>query len=317
MFVVKWSRRRLVKQYPWLESTHPLVRRDSRLQQRELPKLIRKISGPWTMLGYAAVIHGALFVASFVLYGNVAGGQANTAVPLLMPFLTPFGTPLAAALLHSVLYWTMMIGICNMTTFLVAREMEQNTWRLLRSTPYTVTDLLMSKLVVVGQIWLSIVRVLITVRLFALLAIPIFLVAQRSADLYPVGGPDWISVAVFMAQPLVDGFVVAALSMLTAVIVKSVYWSKIYAYGLVATVYGLLSGIGGFWLIYTSPLGVIAGLLVPLGHWAPLAAAVTPLSPSIPPFIHPALVAFTYFVAPIGIAIVALAASIRLAQHTD
>src|SRR5438552_17103013 len=101
----------LIGRFHWLNPSHPIAVREANLTRLPLPPLIRKLTDPWTMLGYAALLHGIFFVLSLVSYSRL-----NKLFPnMMLPFLTPFGTPVAAAILHSILYWAMLIGICNYT----------------------------------------------------------------------------------------------------------------------------------------------------------------------------------------------------------
>src|SRR5258708_37442624 len=102
----------LYKRFPWLGPKHPLVVREKRRVNHELPRLIRKMTDPWTTLGSAALIHGAMFMASLIGYGRLFPGLPI----ILLPFLTPCGTSLAAAMLHSVVYFATLIGGCDYTT---------------------------------------------------------------------------------------------------------------------------------------------------------------------------------------------------------
>src|SRR5579871_2692923 len=120
------------RRFPSLTANHPLTLREASRLPRELPTFIRKLTVLWTALGYAALVHGAFFLAALIGYGHVF----SSVPPVLMPFLTPFGTPIALGMLHSVLYWAMLVGICNYTTLLIARDMETHTWTILRTTPY-------------------------------------------------------------------------------------------------------------------------------------------------------------------------------------
>src|SRR5258706_4742219 len=105
-----------VRRFPWLRADHPLVVRESRRINHNLPTILRKLTDPWTMLGYAALIHGSFFAFSLIGFQRMFFGISD----LMLPFLTPFGTPIAAAFLHSILYWALMIGLANHTTFLIA-----------------------------------------------------------------------------------------------------------------------------------------------------------------------------------------------------
>src|SRR5438270_919283 len=128
----------LTKRFRWLDPYHPIAVREGRRNHPELPRFIRKLTDPWTMLGYAAMLHGIFFILSLIGYSRI-----NRAFPnMMLPFLTPFGTPVAAGMLHSVLYWAMLIGICNYMTYFVTSEITSHMWPVLRTTPYTTREIL-------------------------------------------------------------------------------------------------------------------------------------------------------------------------------
>src|SRR5688572_8245270 len=106
----------LAARISWLNPQNPVVARELRQVNRVLPKFIRKLSDPWTLFGYAALCHGAIFALSLISYNRPSGTPQY-----LLPFLTPFGTPIAAAILHSILYWAMLIGISKYTVQIVGR----------------------------------------------------------------------------------------------------------------------------------------------------------------------------------------------------
>src|SRR3954466_2254758 len=123
----------VVRRFPWLRSDHPLVMRESRRINHNLPTFLRKLTDPWTMLGYAALIHGAFFALSLIGFQRLIFGMSN----LFLPFLTPFGTPIVAAFVHSVLCWALMIGLANHTTYLIASDVSTGSWDMLRLAPYS------------------------------------------------------------------------------------------------------------------------------------------------------------------------------------
>ncbi len=268
----------LIRRIPWLSPKHPLTAREMRRVNHDLPKFFRKLTDFWTTLGYAALLHGAFFILALITYGHFL-----PALPIiLMPFLTPFGTPIGMGILHSILYWAMMIGICNQTTALIARDVESGTWAVLRLTPHPGTAILGAKLRVVIGVWGRVLRTLVVTRVIALILIPAAIYLQhQSSETHPTMAFDFISAFVFLAQPYVDAFLVASLSAVVALLIANPTWAKIGAYGLIATVYGTLNAAGAFWLLLRSPLGGLAGLLVPLGHWAPLVAAIIPPMPHV------------------------------------
>lgn len=298
------------RRFPWLKADHPLVVRESRRVNRELPKFLRKLTDPWTMLGYAALVHGAFFALSLIGFQRLIFGMSD----LFLPFLTPFGTPIVAALLHSVLYWALMIGLANHTTYLIARDVSTGTWDILRLTPYTSGTILGAKLMASARVWARVVRALLITRLVAVLILPAAIVfQQQGSDGRAFATLDLVSAFVFIAQPLVDGLLVVGLSAMAAFIIQSTTWARLGAYGLIAVVYGALSGMGSFWLIFRSPMGALAGALTPLAHWAPLAAAV--LKPQSPQefALRTLMMVLIYLILPLAIAFVSLTLARRFA----
>src|SRR5260221_8659943 len=230
----------ITRRFPWLKSDHPLVVRDSRRINRELPKFLRKLTDPWTMLGYAALVHGAFFALSLVGFQRLIFGMSD----LFLPFLTPFGTPLVAAFLHSVLYWALMIGLANYSTYLIASDVSTGTWEILRLTPYSSSTILGAKLVASARVWGRVFRALLITRLIAVLILPAAIVFQQQANEgRSFATLDFVAALIFIAQPLVDGLLVLGLSTVAAFAIRSTAWARIGAYGLVAVVYGALSGI--------------------------------------------------------------------------
>jgi hypothetical protein len=303
-----WSQ--LTRRYPWLSASHPVAAREARRDHQALPTFLRKLTDPWTMLGYAALLHGIFFVMSLFSYNRI-----NRAFPnMMLPFLTPFGTPVAAAILHSILYWAMLIGICNQLTYFVSADLQAGTWGLLRTTPYTTSEILLVKMAVVARIWLRVMRILILTRAIGLLLIPISAMVQRSTENYSEVGLNVVGGAVFLLQPLADAFMIASLSLLSSFLVQGVMWAKVGAYALAATVYGALSGASGLYLIYRSPLGTLGGLLVPLNHWAALVSAVTPATSSEELILRTGVMILMYLLLPIAIGVVAFKAASRLAE---
>lgn len=272
----KWLWRKILARYEWLRPTHPIAVRDARWMPYTLPLTLRRLAAPWTLLGYSAVVHGALFVISVVTYNHMLTGMATLFMPFLSPFLTPFGTPIAAGVLHSVLYWAMLIGIANQMSYGIASELQGSTWQALRLTPFTTTDILLTKSVVVLRTWMTALNTLTIVRMLALLVLPLAIASQRTREVSTFTAPDVISAGVFLLQPYVESFMVVGISAGLASVLRSTLWSKIYSLGAVGLSLGLLNGSVAFWLAFTSPMGALAGLLVPLGHWAPLAGAVLP-----------------------------------------
>ncbi len=300
----------LLKRFSWLDVNHPIAVREARRNHPPLPTFVRKLSDPWTMLGYAAMLHGAMFVVSLLSYGSL-----NRAFPnMMLPFLTPFGTPLAAAMLQSILYWAMLIGVCHYTTSIIANDVETNAWPLLRMTSHSAREILLTDLAIVGRVWFKALRMLLLVRIVALIIIPMSVMVQRTGEDKTTVGVDVVGTVVFVAQPVVDVFLIAGLSALSALLTRGLMWAKAAAYGLITLVYGGLSGIGGFWLIFKSPLGALGGLLVPLNHWAPLISALTPPTSPAEYTARTVMLVSVYLVIPLIVSILALLLSERLAR---
>ncbi len=302
--------RLLIERFRWLDPGHPIAVREAKRTRQPLPPFIRKLTDPWTMLGYAALLHGIFFVVSLVSYSRL-----NKLFPnMMLPFLTPFGTPVSAAILHSILYWAMLIGICNYTTYLVGVDIEGGTWRLLRTTPYSTGELLLVKMAAVGRVWGRVLRMLIFSRILALLLIPISAMMQRTNDNYSQVGLDMVGGLVFIVQPLVDAGLVACLSVLAGVLIRGTSWAKIGAYALSALTLGTLGWAGSLYLIFKSPLGAVAGVLAPLSHWAPLVSALTPPSSPAELVARTVVVLLAYLILPLVVGVVTLMAAARLAR---
>jgi hypothetical protein len=304
-----WSM--VIRRFDWLNPRHPIAVRESRRIRQTLPKLIRKLSDPWTMLGYAALLHGSFFIFSLLGYSRLNSTFPN----LILPFLTPFGTPIAAMILHSALYWMMQIGICNYTTHVIASDMEGGTWRLLRTTPYLTQDILLAKVMTVVRVWAKVLRILVIVRLVILAFSFMAIASQVPGENATRVALDPVNSVIFVVQPLVDAFLAASLSVLAGVLIPNSSWSKAAAYSMVALVSGGLGGIGSFWLIFKSSVGVVAGLLVPLNHWAPIVAVLSPTS-SPAQFAERTLVfSLTYLIAPLVLGVWAFAVARRLSER--
>ncbi len=302
----------LMQRFHWLDPAHPIAVREAKRNRKPLPTFIRKLTDPWTMLGYAAMLHGIFFVISLLSYSRL-----NKAFPnMMLPFLTPFGTPVAAAILHSILYWAMLIGICNYVTYHIASDIEAGYWRLLLMTPYTTSEILLAKMMSIGRIWARVLRILVITRVLALILIPISAMVQRSTDNYTDIGLDLVGGLLFIAQPLVDAFLAACLSVLAAFVTRGLVWNKLGAYGLMSIVSGAFSGIGSLYLIFKSPLGTVAGLFAPLGHWAPLASALTPPTSSAELFSRTVVLLLVYLVLPIAAGVGAFALSLHFARSS-
>ncbi len=262
----------VTRRLTWLDPTHPIAKRETRRNRQELPRFVRRLTDGWTLLGYAAMLHGIFFAVALLSYNHI-----NQLVPnVMLPFMTPFGTPIAAAFLHSILYWAMLIGVTNFTSYFVASDIEARMWPLLRTTPYSSGEILAAKLTVVGRIWGRVLRTLVITRLLALALIPLSMLSRQGGENYTQISLNVVGGLIFVFQPLVDAFLVACLSALAALTIRGLMWARVGAYAVITLAYSLLSGFGGFWLIYKSPLGTVGGVLIPLNIWAPLISSVTP-----------------------------------------
>ncbi|MEP7288931.1 MAG: hypothetical protein ABI947_24525 [Chloroflexota bacterium] len=305
--------RLLEPRFPWLSLKHPLVIHESNRINHELPKLIRKLTDFWTMLGYAAMLHGLIFVLSLTIPQHNFVGLSS----LFIPFLSPFGTPIAAGMLHSILYWLMLIGVCNYTVFLVGTDVQSNAWVILRTTPFPTTYILASKLVAVFYTWSKVLRSLLIVRLVILIVIPLGLLLERGREGGALVSFNLIGAGVFLAQPVVDALLIASLSTVAALLIPVAPWSKAAAYGLIAVVYGGLGLLGSLWLIFKSPMGTLGGLMAPLSHWEPLAATVIkPLSTN--EFVQRTVASLViYLVLPLVLSAISLCVAQRLSQRRN
>jgi hypothetical protein len=279
--------------------------------QHGLPSFFQRITNPWTLLGYAAVIHGGLFMVSIATYNQMSNSLASAFLPVFSPFLTPFGTPIAAYMLHTLLYWAMLIGICNQTSYAIGHEFESGTWSLLRLTPYTSTDLLFTKLAVVMRNWGGVLRTLTILRLTTLLIIPFSVAAQQTHEGSGLSGLDLASMAIFLLQPFAEAFLVLTLSALAATLIHTSLWSKVFAYGLTALGIGGLNAAASLWMMFTSPVGALAGLLIPLGHWTPLVGAIMPPSSAMAYGTQTIVLALTSVIFPLAIGFLVLRTATR------
>ena len=265
------------------------------------------------MLGYATALHGFFFILGLVGYNRI-----NALFPsLILPFLTPFGTPISAGILHTILYWLMLIGMCNYITFFVAGDIESGMWKLLRLTPYTNKEILLAKVAAAWHVWWKVLVMLVVTRVIAALLIPIAIFMQRQNDVRFLIAPNALGAIVFIAQPIVDAMMVSSISVLCALLFRSNTWANVGAYGLSAVAVGGLGSIAGFWLLYASPLGALAGPLIPLSHWASLIAAISP--PRSPDEFAARMIvaALTYLVAPLLITAGIYRLSVRIARVVE
>jgi hypothetical protein len=293
-----------------LDAYHPLARRETSAHLFDLPPFFARLVDPWRLIGYSAILNAALFL--FTLLFNNPSSTPSVLMPLLIPFLTPIGSLVAAAMLHSLLYWAMLIGVCNQTTYMVAGEFEKNTWRILRTTPIPVHHLLLAKVGVVFRQWARVLRVMTTTRIIAVVIIGLYASLSGMASNREVvqrSNFDVISGIFFTIQPWVDAFFAVSLSIVVSTLMPNRAQARYYAYGAVFFTSFLINGIGALWWIYTSPLGGQGSLLVPLGFWSPLIGAVMP--PTHSEWVQTALVALIYMVVPIAVGALALRMAVR------
>jgi len=280
MFEGTW--RRLQARYTWLDPKHPVAVRDAHWAYAPLPGMIRRLSNIWSVLGYSAIIHGAFFVVAILSYNYLTTTLMSLFMPFLSPFMTPFGIPIAAAFLHTFLYWAMLIGLCNQVSVGFAAQFSSGSWRLLRLTPYTTTNLMLTKMLAVGRNWGPVLKVLFWLRLLALLAIPVSTAALRGREITTTAGQNVFAIVAFMAQPYADVLLVVGLSALVATLVRQSLMARFGAYAVVALVMGGLNLLACLLLTVLSPLGPLSGVFLPMPHWMILAtAALPPVSQSV------------------------------------
>lgn len=301
----------LQRRYPWLKPQHPIALRDARWVHHELPLFIRRLANPWTLLGYAAVIHGLMFIFRVIIYNYLNPALASTLLPVVSPFLTPFGTPIATGLLHSILYWAMLIGICNHTAHAITRERASGSWTLLLLTPFRPVDVLMAKLAVVWRTWVGVLQTLTIIRLVGLLVLPIAVASQQTREAPAFQTLDLIGVGVFLLQPYAEAVLALGGSALMAMLVRDPMWARLAAYGVLGLGIGGLNGAAAGWLAFTSPIGGLAGILVPLGHWMPLVATSVPPLSQTAYAMQTAVLALTLVVLPVALGILAIRHAIR------
>src|SRR5260221_1060537 len=215
----------------WLDPRNPIAVREARRKPQKLPTFFRKLTEPWPMLGYATALHGFFFLLGLMGYNRI-----NAVIPgLILPFLTPFGTPISAGILHTILYWAMLIGLCNYTTYFVASDIETGTWRLLRLTPASGKEILLAKLAAVGRVWSKVLIMLVMTRIVASLLIPFAIIFQRQNDFPTLFPPNLISAVIFIMQPIVDAMLVCSISVLCSLLIRNSVWANVgaYAFGVV------------------------------------------------------------------------------------
>ena len=285
----------------WLNLNHPVAAREIRRIQIPIPTPIKKLSDAWKMIGYAAILQGLIFVAVLVSYSRLLSISGAIAV-----FVTPFGMIFTLAFLQTILYWIVQIGICNYTSRAVATEINRSMWSVLRMTPFSISEILLAKVAVVFRTWAKPIRTLVLIRAillavaFAAMLIP---AANHPVDIDPTSNisMNFTLAAIFVLEPLIDMAVAASLSILSAMLVHNSTWAMITSYALNVILFGGLSFVSGLWLLLVSPLGTLSGLLIPLNHWLPLFAAVTPPTSAEESTIRVALFVVTFVIAPLGI----------------
>jgi hypothetical protein len=304
-----WAQRH----FPSLDERHPVAQRETRFMPSLMPAWVRHFSNFWTLVGFAALIHGVLFIVAILLYSL----PNPDLIPLISPFLTPFGTPIILVVLHTALYWALLFGVSRHMAHSFSRELEGQTWGVLRLTPYRSDDLAIAKALAVGRAWYSVLRVLFALRGFALLVLPIALTAQRSRELGALSGLDFLSAAMFLAQPFTETFMVAALSLLIAILVRQARWAKLYAYGALILSIGALNGLFSLWLTFNAPMGALASVMLPVGHWTTLVATAFPPHSAALHAEQTLMLVLTALVLPLLTGVLALGASLwRLRRLT-
>lgn len=312
MFENTW--RRLRQRYTWLDPKHPLAIRDARWTYGPLPLFFQRFTNIWAILGYAALIHGGFFIIAILTYNHLGSTIFSAFTPMLAPFLTPFGIPIAAGFIHTLLYWGLLIGACNQASKGFAGQFVDGSWRVLRLTPYSAFNLMMTKVLTLWRNWSAVLNVLFWLRVAALVAIPVSSAALRGRELATTTAQNVGGIAVFLAQPYADLLMVIGLSVLVSTLIHDVTWARFFAYGLSGLAVGGLSLLVCMLLTFTSPLGPISGMFVPMGHWAALATvALPPLSPSTFDFQIVALSVLNILI-PVLIGVIALAVTYRLAK---
>lgn len=289
-----------------MSARHPLAQREiSRVST--IPRFFHRLTEVRSILGYAALIHLGFFAASMLLYSR----RQSILNAFLAPFLTPFGLPLAAAGLHSILYWAMLIGVSNMFTTILCRDLNSHSWQMLRLTPFSGTEIMLAKMNAMRLTWQPILTALIVMRILASLSLPLTtaLESQNSTTV------DYIQLVLFIFQPIVDGFLAVSLSALSASLFPNALWSRLLSYTLLGLVLGGLGLINSLWLIFTSVMGPLAGLLTPLGHWSLLAVSLMPIHHPETEVIHLAVMTALHVIIPLLVAVISFRVAVRLANQ--
>jgi hypothetical protein len=272
------------------------------------------------MLGYAAMLHGVIFVVAMMSYSHIVVISDR-----LTFFITPFGMIFTLAMLQTLLYWGVLIGLINSTVRVMTNELSHGTWRLLRLTPYSIPEILLTKLMVVIRPWFKSMRTLMWIRLILLgiaLTVQLLPNAGRVSTDAQVETASTLSIdiplaAVFILEPFIEAVLVMMTSTFSAFLTRQPVWARVGAYGLNALILGGLSFISSLWLMFTTAAGPLSALLVPLNHWGPLVAAVMPADSQADATLRVALFVVMYVIAPVTVAIVAFRAAIHLGQQIE
>ncbi|MFN7210973.1 MAG: hypothetical protein ACK4P1_11390, partial [Aggregatilineales bacterium] len=167
-------------------------------------------------------------------------------------------------------------GVSGHMVYSFSRELEGHKWSLLRLTPHHSAVLALAKALAIGRAWYGVLKVLFALRAFALLVLPIAFAAQRSRELGALSSLDFLGAAIFLAQPFAEAFMVATVSLLIAIQLRQARWARLYAYGALILSIGALNGVFSLWLTFNAPMGALATLMLPIGHWLPLVATAFP-----------------------------------------
>lgn len=277
--MIKSWYRSLARRHIGLDAKHPVSIRDRLFLPEFLPPRIKRWSNIWTLLGVAALIHGGMFILGVLLYHSSTANQ--DLLPVFSPFLTPFGTPIIVAVLHTIIYWSLLLGIARQMTFSFTRELETRSWGILRLTPYDSGELALAKATNVGRSWWPVLNVLFLIRLSALAIMPVAIASQRTREVSVISYFDVASAILFVVQPYAEAFMVGGLALALAVMIRNPLWAKFYTYNGIALILGGLSFASALWLAFNSPIGGLSALLVPLGQWTPLVVSALPPSTQI------------------------------------
>ncbi|GAB4545846.1 MAG: hypothetical protein OHK0023_04770 [Anaerolineae bacterium] len=272
--MVKGWYHHVARRHIGLDAKHPVAVRDRLFLPEFLPPRIKRWSNIWTLLGVAALIHGGMFIVGVLLYHSNTANQ--DLLPVFSPFLTPFGTPIIVAILHTFIYWSLLLGIARQMTFSFTRELEARSWGILRLTPYDSSELALAKAANVGRSWWPVLSVLCLIRLSALVIMPVAIASQRTREVSVISYFDVAGAILFVVQPYAEAFMVGGLALALAVMIRNPLWAKFYTYTAIALTIGGLSFASAMWLAFNSPIGGFAALLVPLGQWTPLVVSALP-----------------------------------------